>query len=139
MAEKLKLTIMTPERVILNEKDVDSVVVPAWEGEMCVLPGHVSYVAELKEGILKYRENESEEYMSVFWGYMMIKDNRVTVLAEDASLAKELDEEKLRQEYQKEKEKLHYRDKEFNLEEAEMRLKRMLVNLKLMEIKRKRK
>ncbi len=137
--KKLKLTILTPERVIIEDKEVDSVIIPAYEGEMGVLPGHIPYIAQLKEGILRYRDGEKEEVLSIFWGYFEVRDNKVIILAEDAKLAKEIDEEKERQEYQRLKEAFISKDKAYNFEDLEIQLKKSIVNLKLSELRRKTK
>jgi F0F1-type ATP synthase, epsilon subunit (mitochondrial delta subunit) len=52
MDKKLNLTIMTPQRIIVENKKVDSVTLPAWEGEMCVLYNHLPYIGQLRKGYL---------------------------------------------------------------------------------------
>lgn len=137
--KKLKLTLLTPERVIIENREVDSVTIPAFNGEMTVLYGHIPYMAQLKEGILKYRDGDTEEYFAIFWGFFEVSHNNVTILAEDAKLSKEVNEEQIRQEYQKAKEAIISKDKERNIEDLEIELKKMIVNLKLSEIKKRNK
>ena len=62
--KKLKLQIITPERQVLD-KEVDFVALPAYNGEMGVLPGHVQYVAKLNYGVLRYKEGDKEETFAV--------------------------------------------------------------------------
>ena len=138
MDKKLNLTIMTPQRVIVENKKVDSVTLPAWEGEMCVLYNHIPYMGQLREGILKYRDGEKEEYFSIFWGFFEVLNNNIIILAEDAATQKDLNEEKLRQEYQRIKGSLITADKK-TAEELEIQLKRIIVNLKLSGILKKQK
>ncbi|MEF3280661.1 MAG: ATP synthase F1 subunit epsilon [Elusimicrobiota bacterium] len=135
--KKLLLTILTPTKTILEKKEVDSITLPAYDGEMCVLPGHIPYIAQLKEGILKYKDDDKEEFLSIFWGFFEVSKNNVIVLAEDASTLKEIDEEKLRQEYQKAKDALISKDKKYDLDELEIQIKKMVVNLKLAAQKKK--
>ncbi len=137
--KKLKLTLLTPERVIIENKEVDSVTIPAFNGEMTVLYGHIPYMAQLKEGILKYRDGDTEEYFAIFWGFFEVSHNNITILAEDAKLSKEVNEEQIRQEYQKTKEAFISKDKKLNIEDLEIELKKMIVNLKLSEIKKRKK
>ena len=87
--KKLNLTIITPQKIILENKKVDSVTLPAWEGEMCVLYNHIPYMGQLREGILKYRDGEIEDYFSIFWGFFEVFNNNIIILAEDANLGKE--------------------------------------------------
>ena len=138
MDKKLNLTIMTPQRVIVENKKVDSVTLPAWEGEMCVLYNHIPYMGQLREGILKYRDGEKEEYFSIFWGFFEVLNNNIIILAEDAATQKDLNEEKLRQEYQRIKGSLITADKK-TAEELEIQLKKIIVNLKLSGILKKQK
>jgi|GEM_PF-4147684 len=129
--KKLNLTILTPERVIVENIPVESVTIPAWEGEMSVLYNHIPYIAQLREGVMKYRDGDREEYFGVFWGFFEVYKNNVIILAEEAKLSKEIDEEKTRQEYQRIKDAMVSRDKKQNLEDLEIELKKTIVNLKL--------
>ena len=139
MAKKLLLTILTPERAILTDKEVDSVTIPAFRGEMGVLPGHVSYVAQLKEGVLNYREGPRKEIFAVLNGFAEIHDNKVLILAEGAELAREISEESARQEYQKAKEVLAMRGEDLDLDAAQASLRRAVVLMKVAGIKKNRK
>lgn len=136
---KLMLTILTPSKVLVENLEVESITIPAWEGEMCVLPGHIPYMAQLRAGILKYRRGNDEEYLSIFWGFFEVYKNKVTILAEDANTPKEIDEEKTRQEYQRAKDAMISKDKKENLDELEAHMKKMMINLKLMNIRHKNK
>jgi F-type H+-transporting ATPase subunit epsilon len=136
---KLLLTILTPNRVLVENLEVESITIPAWEGEMCVLPGHIPYMAQLREGILKYKNGTDEEYLSIFWGFFEVYKNKVTILAEDANTPKDIDEEKTRQEYQRAKDAMISKDKKENLDELEAQMKKMMINLKLMNIRHKNK
>lgn len=137
--KKLTLSILTPSRAIIEKKEVDSVTLPAYDGEMCILPDHIPYMGQLKEGILKYKIGASEEYISIFWGFFEVLHNNVIVLAEDANISKEIDEERQRQEYQKLKQAIISKDKQYNIEDLELQLKKIIVNLKLSEKKKRHK
>lgn len=72
MSKKLKLKIVTPERLILEEM-VDYVVVPTTEGEITILPEHIPLVAGLKSGdIVAYKDSEAIP-MAVVGGFIEIK------------------------------------------------------------------
>lgn len=135
----LLLTIVTPERTVLADKPVESVTIPAWGGEMGVLPGHAPQVAQLKEGLLHYREAGRKEVFSVLNGFAEIYRDRVLVLAEAAELAKEVSEERARQAYQKAKETLAMRGADMDLDEATASLRRAAVRLKVAEYRKKHK
>lgn len=137
--KKLKLTVLTPSKVVLDKKEVESVTLPALEGEMSVLYNHAPIMVQLKEGILRYRNQGEEDYFAVYWGFAEVIDNNVTVLAEDAELASEIDAQKVKQEYERaklEKEKL---TKKEDLEDLEIKLKKMIIEMRLSNLIKKKK
>ncbi len=137
--KQILLTIVTPEKTVLSDKPVDAVTIPAFGGEMGVLPGHASFVVQLLEGVLHFRDGQHKEIFSVLNGFAEIHKDRVLVLAESAELAKEVDEERARQAYQKAKELLAIRDADLDIEEAGAALRRAAVRLKVAEFRRKHK
>ena len=84
MGDKLLLTIVTPEKVFFADKEADFVSFPAFDGEMGVLPGHASFVVQLKEGVLKYRDDHKKDIFSVLSGFAKVHKNRVLILAEES-------------------------------------------------------
>ena len=91
MKRKLTLSLVTPQKVLLLNEEVDFVCLPAFLGEMGVLPGHVSTVVQLKEGVLRYKTGKNHFEFSTLGGFAEITPERVLVLAEAAELAKEID------------------------------------------------
>jgi F-type H+-transporting ATPase subunit epsilon len=139
MAKKILLTILTPERAVLSDKEADFVAIPAFDGEMGILPGHIPFVAQLKEGILHYREGHKKEIFAVLSGFAEIHGDRVLILAEGAELSKEINEERARQAYQKAKEALAMRGKDMDLDAAQASLRRAMVRLKIAELRKRSK
>ncbi len=137
MENKLLLTILTPEKPVLTDKPVDFVSIPAFGGEMGVLPGHASFVVQLKEGVLKYKDEHKKEVFAVLNGFAEIHKDKVLILAEAAELAKEVDEERARQSYQKAKETLAMRGKDLDLDAAQAALRRAVIRLKIAEFRKR--
>ena len=137
MGDKLLLTILTPEKSFLADKEVDFVSFPAFDGEMGVLPGHASFVVQLKEGALKYRDGHKKEIFAVLSGFAEVHKNKVVILAEEAEFAKEISEERARQAYQKAKDALAMRGKDMDLDAAQAALRRAVVRLKIAELKKR--
>ena len=137
--KQLRLTVVTPERTVLSDKPVDFLTLPAQGGEMGVLPGHASYVVQLKEGTMHYSEGKHREFFSVLSGFAEIHGDRVLVLAEAAELAKEVDEERARQAFQKAKDALAMRGADMDLDGAMAALRRASVRMKLAEHRRRHK
>ena len=128
--KKLKLQIITPERQVLD-KEVDFVALPAYNGEMGVLPGHVQYVAKLNYGVLRYKEGDKEETFAVMGGLAEIENDKISVFAEDAALAGEIDEAAAKQKLAQAKASLSKHDADVDIELAEMEIKKALLMLKV--------
>lgn len=137
--KRLLLTIVTPEKTVVSDKPVDFVTIPAVGGEMGVLPGHASFVVQLREGMLHYKEGTHRELFAVLNGFAEVHRDRVLLLAEAAELAKEVDEERARQAYQKARESLTARSADLDLDEANAALRRAAVRLKVAEFKKRHK
>ena len=88
--DKIKLEVVTPERVVISE-DVDEVVLPGIEGEFGVLHGHIPFLTALKVGVLTYTVDGAQEHLAVSWGYVEVTGDNVKVLAETAEKATEID------------------------------------------------
>ena len=137
MKNKLLLTILTPEKAVLTDKPVDFVAIPAFGGEMGVLPGHASFVVQLREGVLRYKDEHKREMFSVLNGFAEVHVNKVLILAEAAEFAREVDEERARQDYQKAKENLAMRGKDLDLDAAQAALRRAVLRIKIAEFRKK--
>lgn len=136
---RLLLTIVTPEKTVLSGKPVNFVSIPALQGEMGVLPGHASFVVQLKEGLMHYKDGPHKEIFAVLSGFAEIHKDSVLVLAEAAELSKEVNEERARQAYQKAKETLAMHGADLDLDEANAALRRAMVRLKMAEFRRRHK
>ena len=90
MTKKILLEVVTPERMLLSQ-DVDMVIAPGSEGEFGVLPGHCHFLSTLRIGELRYQIGDVWHYMSVLWGFAEVTPTKVTVMAEVAEKAEEID------------------------------------------------
>ena len=84
MAEKIQLEVVTPERRVLAEP-VDMVTVPGLGGELGILPGHTPLISQLQTGVLTYVQDGKSSQMHVSGGFVEVRDDHVSVLAEVAS------------------------------------------------------
>jgi len=86
----LKLEIVTPDRKVLSE-DVEYVGAPGIMGEFGVLPKHVPFLSALGIGNLHYKQNGKAHYVFVSGGFAEVSNDQVTILAEVAEKATEID------------------------------------------------
>ena len=90
MASTIRLELVTPERLVLSE-EVDEVVLPGYEGEFGVLPGHTRLLAILNIGILWYRIGSAIKKIALGGGFSEVTHERVVVMADSAERADEID------------------------------------------------
>jgi F-type H+-transporting ATPase subunit epsilon len=95
MAETLRLRVVTPERLLLDE-EVDEVTAPGTEGEFGVLPNHITFLSSLQPGRLSYKQGSQVRFLAVSGGFAEVKDNVVTILTDNAEFAEEIDVERAR-------------------------------------------
>jgi F-type H+-transporting ATPase subunit epsilon len=86
----LKLEIVTPEKRVLD-LEVDSVTVPTATGEAGILPNHAPLISALKPGILTYSSKGAVDKLAVSGGFVEVSNNAVSVLADSAETADEID------------------------------------------------
>ena len=91
----MKLNVLTPERKAVFDQEVTSVTVPAYSGEMTILPGHASLITTLGTGILKYKVQGQDKTQQalISWGYCEVIDGTVNVLAEFMQTPEEINVE----------------------------------------------
>jgi F-type H+-transporting ATPase subunit epsilon len=90
MAGTLLLQAVTPERRVV-EAEADAVELPGAEGYLGILPGHTALVTLLKTGVLSFRRGGSRQAYAVSAGLAEIADDRVSVLADSAQAAGDID------------------------------------------------
>jgi F-type H+-transporting ATPase subunit epsilon len=88
---KLTVEIVTAERQVYNETDVDMVVAPGSEGVLGILPRHASLLTMLRPGSLRVKKDGTEQEMSVAGGFLQVNADRVLILADQAERADEID------------------------------------------------
>ena len=86
----LNIEIITPDRILVQEQ-VDELNLPGELGYLGILPSHIAFLSTLGQGELMYRQGEQQHYMSIFQGYLEVNNDNVTILAEVAESATEID------------------------------------------------
>jgi F-type H+-transporting ATPase subunit epsilon len=105
LAGVFRLEVVTPQRVLVSE-EVAELVAPGVEGYFGVLPGRAPFVTLLKAGEILYRGGQGEERLAVASGYVEVRGDRVTILADAAERAEEIDVERADRSRQRAEERL---------------------------------
>ena len=92
----MRLLLVTPERQLLDT-DIEEVYAPGVLGQFGVLPEHVNFLTALGTGELRYRTKGADHYVAVSGGILEVLDDLVTVLADSAEFAEEIDVARARQ------------------------------------------
>ena len=87
---KLHLLIVSADRALVNET-VDEVEIPGFDGYFGVLPGHTPLLAVLQVGELWYRQGSEKHFVAIAFGFAEVQPDRVTILAQVAEKADEID------------------------------------------------
>jgi F-type H+-transporting ATPase subunit epsilon len=86
----IQLEIVTPERLVVNEP-AEYIEIPGKTGYLGVLPGHAPLITELAVGAISYTNAGKTKRLAVAWGFAEVLQNKVTILAEAAEKAEEID------------------------------------------------
>lgn len=89
---KLSVEIVTAERQVYAEQDVDMIVAPGAEGTVGILPRHAPLLTTLRPGVIRIKKDGDETAMAVNGGFFQVSANRVLVLADVAEREDEIDE-----------------------------------------------
>jgi len=86
----IELVVVTPQKKLVD-RQVAEVMLPGTEGYFGVLPGHAPFLTSLKVGEITYREGSETHRLSVAWGFAEVLPEKVSVLADIAERAEEID------------------------------------------------
>ncbi len=138
----LTVEIVTAERLVRSESDVDTLIVPGSEGQLAILPRHAALMTTLTHGEVVFRRGETEEQFAVAGGFVEVREDRVTILADQAEAAEEIDESRAEQARRKAEERIRaHREQAGNdvdLARAQAALRRALTRLRTVELRRRR-
>ena len=126
----LRLEVVTAERQVFAD-DVDMVIAPGCEGQLGILPRHAPLMTMLEVGELRAKKGSEEISMIVTGGFLEVFRNKVTVLANAAERADEVDIARAEEARRRAEERLRSRAANIDLARAEAALRRSLMRLKV--------
>lgn len=132
----LTLDIVTPERRVLTEDNVSIVTVDTVEGQIGILPSHIPLYSKLQPSELKYTKDGHEHFLAIHGGFIEVANDTVTILADDAVRAEELNEAAVEEAHRKAQEAMEQKVSNEDYAIAEGAMRRALLELKV--VKRKR-
>lgn len=129
----MKVSVVTPDGPVYDS-DVEMVSTKALTGELGILPGHIPMVAPLEIGAVRLKKEGKTDFIAVSGGFLEVRPDQVTVLAQAAEKASDIDVERA----QKAKERAEQRMKDVKLEHidfkrAELALRRAINRLTVAE------
>lgn len=86
----IKFKIVTPERTVFEDQ-INQLTLPTQEGEITVLPNHIPLISVLAPGELVAKKDGEEIAMAISGGMMEVRKNEITILADTAERAEEID------------------------------------------------
>src|SRR3990170_1217898 len=135
---KLSLDIVTAERLVYSEPEVDEIIAPGAQGQFAVLPRHAAFMTMLVPGVLIIRKGDEEIDMAITGGFGEVRENRVVVLADAAERAEEIDEARATEARRRTEERLASREAALDETRVQGALLRSLARLKTVERRRRR-
>ena len=137
MADKtFTLQIISPTRIFFDE-EVDMVEMRTTEGEIGVLAGHIPLTAIVEPGVVKIHQEGKVREAALLDGFVEIRGNKVTVLAEACEWPDEIDEKRAQKARERAERRLQHADDRINIARAELALKKSIIRLGLSQSGRK--
>ena len=98
MKDTYKIGIISPEKVVFSDENIQEVILPSYEGEIGILKDHISIISFLKPGIVKIlKSSENVNSFFVEDGIIEFCNNNLTVLSSKIVDTKNLNKEKINQ------------------------------------------
>ena len=134
----LSVHVVTAEREVYTEDGVDEVIAPGIQGELTVLPHHAPLLTMIKPGVLRLVKGGDETDVAITGGFLEVRDDRVTILADAAERAEEIDTVRAEEARRSAERTLEERGDTEELVAAAASLQRALLRLRATERRRRR-
>jgi F-type H+-transporting ATPase subunit epsilon len=137
MPDDIELVIVTPEKQLLRGKVAD-MQMPGENGYLGILPGHAPLMTELGIGELSYHDmgGKESEHVAIVRGFAEVLGDRVTILAETAERAEEIDVQRAKDALARAEKRLAANDPNIDWDRANIALQRALIRIQVATKKR---
>jgi F-type H+-transporting ATPase subunit epsilon len=123
MADTLEFEIVTPEKLVVRDV-AEEMQIPGKSGYLGILPGHAPLITELAVGEISYKNSGYTHRIAVAWGFAEVLPDKVTILAETAERADEIDVKRAQEAKQRAEERLRSNNPETDYNRAQIALER---------------
>ncbi len=131
--ETIHVSVVTPDGKVYDG-DVDMVSVRTVEGELGILPRHIPLVAPLAIGAARLKKGSTVEKVAVSGGFVEVRPDQVTILAEAAEMSSGIDVERARKAKERAEKRLSgAKTEKIDIARAELALKRAINRLDVSE------
>jgi F-type H+-transporting ATPase subunit epsilon len=127
---QIQLQIVSADRSLVNET-VDEVEIPGYDGYFGVLPGHTPLLAVMQVGELWYRQGQEKHYLAIAFGFAEVLPDRVTILAQIAEKADEIDPARAEAAKKRAEERVASPTVDMDAERARIALMKALIRLQV--------
>jgi F-type H+-transporting ATPase subunit epsilon len=129
LPQYIHLQVVSADRSLVNEAQVDEVEIPGSDGYFGVLPGHTPLLATLQVGTLWYRQGQEKHYLAIAFGFAEVQPDHVTILAQIAERADEVDVSRAEAAKKRAEERLAKPSMDMDFERAKVSLMKSLMRL----------
>lgn len=130
MADSFQLEIVTPDKLLVKDR-AEEMQIPGKRGYLGILPGHAPLITELAVGQISYRNAGDTRYLCVAWGFAEVLPDKVTILAETAERAEDVDCERAQKARERAETRLRSGDSKVDVERARNALARATTRLEV--------
>ncbi|MFC7365762.1 MULTISPECIES: F0F1 ATP synthase subunit epsilon [Bhargavaea] len=124
----IKVNIVTPDGPVYDS-DANMVIAVTTTGELGILPGHIPMVAPLEIGAVRLNKDSSTERVAVSGGFLEVRPDQVTILAQSAELAEDIDTARAIEAKKRAEARLQQKQGDLDAKRAELALSRAMNRL----------
>jgi F-type H+-transporting ATPase subunit epsilon len=131
MNNKLSVEILSSDKLILKEEDVNEIVVPTTMGDVGILPNHMGLISHIKPGEIVIKKNNRDDLLAITGGFLEVRKNRVSILADYAIRAEDIEVRRAEEAKERAKKVMENLTDREEFAKAEADLLRALLELKV--------
>lgn len=130
--DKLMLKIVTPDRLFFDD-EIDMLIAKSSEGDFAIMKNHIPMIAALDIRYLRIKQNGEFRYAAIAGGYLTFKDNQITIISDAVEWREEIDKNRALEAQKRAEARVKKAKNEFEMDRAELDLKRAINRLKMLD------